>query len=78
MRNRIKGDVQWYLPKKKRPIAYSTVSTKLLVDTLAEEDKTRTIKDVYNLINYNREAKDILKIYVDKGYGNELAYKWFH
>lgn len=77
MKKRIKGDVNWYIPKRKTPIAYSTTSTKLLVDVLSHEDKSRTIQDVYDLINYDLEAKEILKKYIDKGYGSEIACKWF-
>lgn len=77
MKNKNKGDVHWFLPKKKKPIAYSSTSTKLLVDILSHEDKTRTIKDVQQLINYDKEAINILQIYIDKGYGDDLAYKHF-
>lgn len=76
-KKRINLGVQWYLPSKKKPFATSTTATKDLVDILSHEDKTRTIEDVYNLINYDLEAKDILKTYIDKGYGNEIASKWF-
>ena len=72
-----KGNVRWYIPKKKNPVAYSTTSTKHLIDILSHEDKTRTIQDVYDLINYDVEAKEILKIYIDKGYGSQIACEWF-
>lgn len=77
MKNKAKGDVYWYLPKKKKPIAYSTTSTKLIVGILSHEDKTRTIKDVQQLIKYDKEAINILQIYIDNGYGDELAFKYF-
>lgn len=77
MKNKSKGDVHWHIPKRKTPIAYSTSATKHLVDILSHEDKTRTIQDVYNLINYDYEAKEILKIYIDKGYGSQIASEWF-
>lgn len=70
-----KGDVYWYVPKYKKPIAYSTVATKNLVDALAEDYET--IIDVYNAINYDAEAKAILKKYIDLGYGNQIAREWF-
>lgn len=72
-----KGDVYWYIPKRKTPVAYSTIATKLLIDVLSHDDLNRTIQDVYNLINYDIEAKEILKIYIDKGFGNEVASKGF-
>lgn len=76
-KKRLNLDAQWYLPKRKKAFATSTKATKDLVDILSHEDKTRTIEDVYNLINYDEEAKEILKTYIDKGYGNEIASEWF-
>ena len=70
-----KGDVQWYAPKYKRPIAYSPKATKDLVDILAKDYET--IIDVHNAINYDTEAKAILKKYIDLGYGKEIAREWF-
>ena len=70
-----KGDFHWFVPNKKKPIAYSTVATKQLIGLLAEDHET--IQDVYNAINYDQEAKDILQKYIDLGYGNETASEWF-
>ena len=54
-RRNTKGDVAWYEPKRKRPIAYSTKATSDYIVLLAESGKT--ISEVYNLVNYNQEAK---------------------
>lgn len=70
-----KGDVEWRVPKRKTPIAYSTRATSDLIVVLSQESET--ITDVYNAINYDQEAKDILKKYIDLGYGNEIAKEWF-
>ena len=70
-----KGDVEWRLPNKKKPIAYSTRATSDLIGILAEDHET--IIDVYNVINYDEDAKNILQLYIDKGYGNEIARNWF-
>ena len=72
-----KGDVTWYPidRKKKRPIAYSTTATSNLIGLLAEDHET--IQDVYNAINYDDEAKNILEIYINLGYGGEIARKHF-
>lgn len=72
---RNKGDVQWYVPKYKKPIAHSTVAAKKLVGILA--DSHETIIDVYNAISYDAEAKAILKKYIDLGYGKQIAKEWF-
>lgn len=70
-----KGDVHWYAPNKKKPIAYSTVAASDLIGLLAQDFET--IQDVYNAINYDEEAKQVLQKYIDLGYGNEIAREWF-
>ena len=70
-----KGDVAWYVPNRKRPIAYSTKATSNYIILLAESGKT--ISEIYNLVNYNQEAKDILQKYIEFGYGNMIACKFF-
>ena len=70
-----KGDVHWYVPNKKKPIAYSTKAASDIIGLLAEDFET--IQDVYDAINYDQEAKDVLQKYIDLGYGNEIAREWF-
>lgn len=70
-----KGDVSWTVPKRKRPIAYSTKAVSDLIVVLAQEYET--IADVYNAINYDIEAKAVLQKYIDLGYGNQIAREWF-
>ena len=70
-----KGDVHWFVPNKKKPIAYSTLATKHIIGLLSEE--LNTIQDVYDAILYDPEAKEILQKYIDLGYGNETAREWF-
>lgn len=70
-----KGDIHWMVPGKKKPIAYSTKATSDLIVILAETNET--IVDVYNAINYDQDAKNILQKYIDLGYGNETAREWF-
>lgn len=69
-RVRNKGDIAWYVNGKKRPIAYSTVATSDLITVLAQDGLT--VLESYNFINYDKEAKDILKLYIDNGYGNKV------
>lgn len=66
-----KGAVQWYLPKKKRPMAYSTVATSDLIGYLAQEHET--VQDVYNAINFDNDAKAILMKFIDAGYADHRA-----
>ena len=70
-----KGDVEWRLPNKKKPIAYSTVATQDLIVMLSQDYET--IVDVYNAINYDQDAKDVLQKYIDLGYGDIIAREWF-
>lgn len=65
----------WYIPKRKRAVAFSTMGTSLYIVELAQRYKT--IQDVYDAILWNDEARSILKIYIDSGYGNEIAKDWF-
>lgn len=55
--------VEWYLPNKKRPFAYSTVATSLVIKILYDEYKD--LRLVYDAINYDEEAKQIVKYYID-------------
>lgn len=66
-----KGDVQWYLPGKKRPIAYSTKAASDLIVILSQDGAT--IQEVHNRITYDVEARKILEIYIEKGYGDSIA-----
>ena len=70
-----KGDVSWYLPNRKTPIAYSTKAASDIIVVLAADGGT--IQDVYDSIIYDREAREILKKYIDKGYGNVIAKEFF-
>lgn len=76
-RNKSKGDVYYYSidNKKKKPIAYSTRAASDLIALLSEEYET--INDVFNAINYDEEAKNVLQIYINLGYGNEISRKHF-
>ena len=74
-KTKIKGDVHWHIPGKKKPIAYSTKATSDLIGLLAEDFET--IQDVYDAVMYDQEAKAVLQKYIDLGYGNEVAREWF-
>ena len=61
-------DVYWTLPHQKRSFATCTISTNNLIEALSTDDKT--VKDVYDSINYDEDAKIILKGFIDAGYKN--------
>lgn len=69
------GDVHWHIPGRKKPIAYSTKATSDLIAVLAGDGGT--IAEVQRRINYDMEAKAVLQAYIDRGYGDVEARKWF-
>ena len=71
-------DVEWHIPGKKTPIAYSTVATSDLIEALADDNKTATIKELIEEINYDEDAKKVLQQYIDAGYGDQVANEWFN
>ena len=68
--------VEWYLPNEKRKFAESTVATSDLITVLSEE--YLTVLDVYYAINYDDEAKEIIKHFIEKGYGKFLLKDFVH
>lgn len=66
---KIKEDsIRWSLPHLKRNFAESTTATSDLIVALSEQ--YATTKDVYKSVNYDIEAKEILKYFIDNGYGD--------
>jgi hypothetical protein len=61
-----KGDVQWTLPGKTKPFAWSTTATSDLIAVLYEE--LGDLQAVYNAINYDEDAKKIVGYYLYKGF----------
>ncbi len=74
-RRRIKGDVEWHIPGRKTPIAYSTKAASDLIVALSQD--SATIREVFDRITYDVESREILKAYIDKGYGDIIAADWF-
>ena len=68
--------MSWYLPNNKKAFAHSTKATSDLIVVLSEMNKTT--QDVYNAINYDNEAKAIVKHFIEKGYGNYIFYDFVH
>lgn len=56
-------------------IAYSTQAVSDFIDVMAKDYDT--IKDIYEAINYDPEAKKVLKVYIDAGYGDIVAREFF-
>ncbi len=75
IKRRPTGDVLWYFPNGKRPIARSTKAASDLIVVLSQEHTT--IQEVHDAITYDMEAKNILKLYIEKGYGDSVAKELF-
>ena len=73
-RNR-KGDVSWHIPGIKTPIAYSTKATSDLIVVLGEDGAT--IQVVHDRITYDLEAREVLRKYIEKGFGDIAANTFF-
>jgi hypothetical protein len=63
--------VQWYLPELKRPIAGTPVATKDLIDLLAGDNPTASVTMIRDSIYFDPEARAVLKLYIDAGYGDD-------
>ena len=70
-------DVSWWAPNSKTVIAYSTVATSDLIETIAESNPKMTIAEVYNSIRFDAEAKKVLQAYINCGFGNDIASQHF-
>lgn len=70
-------DVEWALPNKKTPIAYSTVATSDLIEALCEQYPNATISQLMPAIKYDEDAKKVVQQYINAGYGDQVAYDWF-
>lgn len=70
-------DVQWLIPGKKTPIAYSTVATSDLIEALSEQYPKATISQLMSAIKYDVDAKRVVQQYINAGYGDQVAYDWF-
>lgn len=70
-------DVYWYAPESKTVVAYSTKAASDLIEAMADDNPTMTISEMYGAVNYDAEAKKVLKAYIDSGFGDEAASKHF-
>ena len=71
-------DVEWHIPGKKTPIAYSTRAASDLIEALSEDNPSATIKELLSKVTYDEEAKKVLGQYIDAGYGDQVANEWFN
>ena len=83
VKNANSRDVYWYPIKKgksnnPRSIYYSTNATSDHIALMAKSNPKATIKQLYESDRgYDTEAWKVLKAYMNKGYGNQVASKHF-
>ncbi|KQO98516.1 hypothetical protein [Leifsonia sp. Leaf264] len=65
-----RGAVEWHVPGRKTPIAYSTTATSNLIGMLAADGLT--FEQAHAAINYDDEAKAILTLYIERGHGETV------
>ncbi len=68
-------DVEWCVPGRKKPIAFSTKAASDLIVTLAQEHDT--IQQVHDAINYDEEARMVLQKFIELGHGQVIAKHYF-
>lgn len=71
MRRDRKGDVAWYAPKRKRPIAYSTVAVKEWPDMLSSCGLT--VEQMHRASVMDDEARKVLEAYMALGHGSKTG-----
>lgn len=65
-----KGDVLWHVPNRKKPIAYSTTSTRDLINAIAENGNTlNDVRAKFDSLIYDAEATAVLDEYIKRGFG---------
>ena len=69
------ADVHWHCPGRKKPIAYSTVATSVLIVALSKDGDT--VKELREKIVYDREAQKVLDEYIKRGFGDWIAKEHF-
>ena len=69
------ANVHWHCPGRKKPIAYSTVATSILIVELAKDGGT--VKELRDSINYDVEARKVLDEYIKRGFGGWIAKEHF-
>lgn len=71
-----KGDVHWYVPNRKKPVAYSTACTNIAVCNLAEDGKTfKQIREMFTneQIIFDAEVVAVLDSLIQYGLGDKVA-----
>jgi hypothetical protein len=65
------ADVEWCIPKRKKPIAYSTIATRDAINCVAENgDALAEVRRKFDFLIYDKEAINVLDEYIKHGFGD--------
>lgn len=71
-------DSEWYVPNRKKPIAYSTIATSDSIGVMADEHPDDTIRELLARYPvYEVDGRKVLQQYINAGYGEQKASEWF-
>ena len=71
MKRKICTDVAWNVPKRKKPIAYSTIATRDAINCVAENgDTLMEVRQKFDRLIYDAEAIAVLDEYIRRGFGD--------
>ena len=75
MKRKICADVAWNVPKRKTPIAYSTIATRDAINCVAENgDTLLEVRQKFDRLIYDAEAIAVLDEYIRRGF-SDWVYK---
>ena len=71
MKRKICADVAWNVPKRKTPIAYSTIATRDAINCVAENGDTMLeVRHKFGRLICDAEAIAVLDEYIRRGFGD--------
>jgi hypothetical protein len=77
MKRKICADVAWNVPKRKTPIAYSTIATRDAINCVAENgDTLLEVRQKFDRLIYDAEAIAVLDEYIRRGFGAWIYYEY--
>lgn len=68
--NRTWHDVEWCIPNRKKPIAYSTIATRDAINDVAEDgDTICEIRKRFDYLIYDAKVIAVLEAHIKYGFG---------
>jgi hypothetical protein len=71
MKRKIITDVEWCIPNRKKPIAYSTIATRDAINCVAKNgDTLAEVRRKFDFLIYDKEAIAVLDEHIKNGFGD--------